>query len=167
MSAMRAGGGGSAVREPCAEPVTGGDEESTSMQWRTAAAQEGGREGQGRRAAKNREEREGANAQGNANEPTESPVPGAETTGQREGARRRGVQPPPTDQVEPLFPDENEETAGPHQSRRRTRSRRDRTDSGTRGVSRWCVKHPAGLQVGLAVGTSGSARRVVPIPDAS
>ena len=107
MSAMRAGGGGSAVREPCAEPVTGGDEESTSMQWRTAAAQEGGREGQGRRAAKNREEREGANAQGNASEPTESPAPGTETTGQREGARRRGVQPPPTDQVKPLFPDVN------------------------------------------------------------
>ena len=34
-------------------------------------------------------------------------------------------------------------------------------------VSRWCVMYPAVLQGGLAVGASGSARRVVPIPDAS
>ena len=104
MSAMRAGGGGSAVREPCVEPGTGGDEESTIMQGRSAAAQEGGREGQGRRT-KNGEEREGASARGDAREPTEGPAPGTETTGRREGARRRGVQPPPTDRVKTRSPD--------------------------------------------------------------
>ena len=72
MGAMCAGGLGSAVREPCAEPVTGGDDENAGTQRRKAATQEGGREGQGRRADQSREERAGANAPGTANEPTEA-----------------------------------------------------------------------------------------------
>ena len=99
------------------------------MQWRTAAAQGGGREGQGRRAAKNGEEREGANARGNAREPTEGPAPGTETTGRREGARRRGEQPPPTDRVKTRSPDVSRQ-----RQPRRTRAGDKRGPDATRQI---------------------------------
>ena len=165
MGAMCAGGLGSAVREPCAEPVTGGDDEYAGTQRRKAATQEGGREGQGRRADQSREERAGANAPGNANEPTEGPVPGAETTCQRrerdaeKGSHRRQI-------TWNRFSQTRTKRQKPQQSHTRTRSRRDRTESCKGSMSRWCVRHQAALQVGLEVGASGSARRVVPFPDA-
>ena len=161
---MCAGGVGSAMREPCAEPVTGGDDEYRHA--KEAGSNPGGREKGGRGGGQTRAERR---KQEPTRRETRTNQRRAQSQERRHQMRRREAE--RGSHRRQITWNRFSQTRTKRQKCRarvhkRTRSRRDRTESCKGSMSRWCVRHPAALQVGLEVGASGSARRVVPFPDA-
>ena len=152
---MCAGGVGSAMREPCAEPVTGGDDEYRHA--KEAGSNPGGREKGGRGGGQTRAERrkqEPTRRETRTNQRRAQSQERRHQMGRREaerGSHRRQI-------TWNRFSQTRTKRQKPQQSHTRTRSRRDRTESCKGSKSRWCMRHQAALQVGLRTARQGGVQ---------
>ena len=149
------------MREPCAEPVTGGNDENRHATGE-GSNPGGGERGQGKRAGPSREEEAEASAPGSTTEPMEGTAPGAGTPD--EGTRNRGGEPPPKITWN-TFPKTRTKRQKSQQSHAREGKTRPDRNMNREHVEVVCEESTS-MSGWPWVGASGSARRVVPFPNA-